>query len=153
MADVPLVSQTNLDTLLKGLKSAFLSKINTVTVVKNAETVLNNKATVIITNGTGTNVLADNGTYKSNQSSNITTLSTNTNTTWNTLKIQQDVNGHYYPNIPEYNNIVSKITPIINNGDGTLFLNDKGSYVDVQLYREMSTDEINNFCTDIEGGL
>lgn len=149
MADAILVTQSNLDVLLKGLKSRFLYKINN-TPFAAAHTKIS-VLDIININGTGTNILADDGTYKPMQTSVIIDVYSRATNAYNTLKIIP-YNSTYIPDIPAYQNVVSKLTPIINNGNGTKLFNDKGIYVDVNIYRGMKASDIADLCNQIKGG-
>ena len=149
MADAILVTQSNLDILLKGLKSRFLYRMSN-TPFALAHTKIS-VLDVIQTAGAGTNILANDGTYKPMQTSTITDVTTKTNNAYSVLNIKP-YNSTYIPDIPEYQNIVSKLSPIINTGDGTKVLNDAGVYVDVNLYRGLNSTEITDLCNQIKGG-
>ena len=151
MADQILVTQSNLDVLLKGLKSRFLVSYNNITVFSNASVKIS-ILDIIKTNGTGTNVLANDSTYKSMQTSNIIDVYTRSNSVYTLLNIKA-YNSTYIPDIPVYQNIVNKLTPIITNGNGDKLLNDMGVYVDVTLYRGLTTIELTNLTNDIIGGI
>ena len=151
MSDKILISKDNVELILTQVAKILYSQINAnaldLSSYKDKLQILN----YIVTNGNGTNILADDGNYKSKQASVITDIYTRSNTVYSTLKIIP-YNSTYIPNIPEYQNLATKLAIIVNNGDGTKLLNDKGVYVDVNIYRGLTTTEITDVCNQIKGG-
>lgn len=144
-----IVSRSNIEKILIAIISQYKEQVKD-NKIKDANNTINNILDLVIT-GDDTKILADNGTYKDSNKSEVDNLISKFNDIISVMTISKE-GDNYKVVFPEYEGIETKLSKIINTGTGNKVFVDNGEYVELAEFNEMTDEDITNMINQIQDG-